>query len=318
MKLLKKLLLILFIFVSACVSFKCSAVRKDQIIIGTDKVGEQEAYSYVMQALENGFYNIDTSSDDPDVEQNMGKAVQDFEAKFMGNNAYIISRFSFPGTFGGSVFVGDSLVENINNLEGYIRNKLDKSIEKFGHVDEFVFNKKLPPAVSLSDVVRVFKELKQDIKYKDIKFGLSTITVGEFDKLVGDNLIHYIQVVQNPYWHGSKFLLDLFSMGNQVYSKCIPYKIKYETYRTLGCGHLVKDRHFSPSDLVQNSINRGYVPIVKVTGKHHLDELVKPVDDKLKFTEPEYYSNEDIYFNLQILNYNQLDVINSKQYWYYR
>ena len=316
MKFSKNLLVsFLAIFILGFIVFKCSAVKKNQVIIGTDEVGEQEAYSYVMQALENGFYNIDTSSDDPDVEQNMGKAVQDFEAKFMGNNVYIISRFSFPGTFGGSVFVGDSLVENINNLEGYIRNKLDKSIERFGHVDEFVFNKKLPPAVSFSDVVRVFKELKQDIKYKNIKFGLSTVTVGEFDKLVRDNLIHYIQVVQNPYWYGSKFLLDLFNMGNQVYSKCISYKIKYETYRPLGRGRLVKERHFSPAALLQHSINKGYIPIVKATGQKHLSELVEKVDEEIVLPEVTW-SSENSTFNIQILNYNQLDVINSKQYWY--
>ena len=162
---------------------------------------------------------------------------------------------------------------------------------------------------------RLLEPLKKNELYKDIKFGVSTITADEMEKIIFRKLIKNIQVVQNPYWYGSDFLVNLFGMGDKVYCYCKNYGIKYEAYRALGRGRLVNERHFSPAVLLQHSINKGYIPIVKATGQKHLSELVEKVDEKIALPEVKW-DNENSTFNIQILNDGQLDVINSKQYWY--
>lgn len=311
MKFSKNLLVsFLAIFILEFVVFKCSAVKKDQIIIGTYEVYKSEAYNYVKEALENGFTNIDTSKDYFN-QCEVGMAIRDFESKGGNNHAYVIAKFSIPNSCREDVFIGGFEDE----LKEYIKSQIDETRKILGHVDEFIVHKELPGNTSCSDVARAFGAIKKNELYKDIKFGISTITTDEMEKLILRRLIQHIQVVQNPYWYGSDFLVNLFYMGDKVYDYCKKYGIKYETYRSLGRGRLVKERHFSPAALLQHSINKGYVPIVKATGQKHLSELVEKVDEEIVLPEV-IWDNENSTFNIEILNYNQLDVINSKQYWY--
>ena len=72
-------------------------------------------------------------------------------------------------------------------------------------------------------------------------------------------------------------------------------------------------------------MNKGYVPIVKATGKEHLEDLVKKeVDDSAKLPQIDTEDYNNISANIQVLNkgivddkdLDQINVINSNQYWY--
>lgn len=308
----------------AC-SFEVSAVDRNQIIIGTAGVKKDLAYNYVKEALENGFYNIDTSADYNN-EEEVGRSIRDFENKSEDNHAYVISKFSLSEDFGNTVFISDSLIENIDELESVIKGKLEMSIEVLGHVDEFLIHKRIPRCAPINVIVKTFGNIKaNNEKYKNIKFGINTISFKEINKLVNNDLIKHVQVIQNPYWYSADYLVDLFGIGNNVYNVCKNYGIKYETYRTLGKGRLVNELKLSPSLLVKHSVNKGYVPIVKATGKEHLEDLVKKeVDDSAKLPQIDTEDYNNISANIQVLNkgivddkdLDQLNVINSKQYWY--
>ena len=326
MRCLKYLTMFLIVFILAG-SFECGAVDKNQIIIGTAGVSKSSAYDYVTEALENGFYNIDTSIDYYN-DQEVGQSIRDFERKSKDNHVYVISKFSLPDSFGDTVFINDSLVESVSDLEDVIKRKLEMSIKTLGHVDEFLFHKIIPRCVSLNDIVKAFRNIKEsDEKYKNIKFGINTVSSKEINELINNGLGKHVEVIQNPYWYGSDFLVNLFDIGDKVYDVCQKYGIKYETYRTLGKGYFVKNLKLPPSLLVKHSVDKGYVPIVKATGRKHLEDLVKEVDKSVKLPQiniKDYYDSGVISENIQILNKgivndndpDQLDVINSKQHWY--
>ena len=110
----------------AC-SFEVSAIDKNQIIIGTAGVKKDLAYNYVKEALENGFYNIDTSADYNN-EEEVGRSIRDFENKSEYNHAYVISKFSLSEDFGNTVFISDSLIETQILFE-----TLNRGAEIFGN-----------------------------------------------------------------------------------------------------------------------------------------------------------------------------------------
>ena len=74
-----------------------------------------------------------------------------------------------------------------------------------------------------------------------------------------------IKVVQNPYWYGfDEETVKYFEKRN----------IKCETYKTLGHGILPK-KGFSPSFLANESIKKGFYPILKASTDEHLKALAQ-------------------------------------------
>ncbi|MBP3320501.1 MAG: hypothetical protein J6K87_02540, partial [Clostridia bacterium] len=74
------------------------------------------------------------------------------------------------------------------------------------------------------------------------------------------------------------------SMGKDMWKFCKRYNIKYETYKTLGHGYLMKGKPESyASHLVNAALNKGFWPIVKASSKEHLRQLSNDSETSYSF-----------------------------------
>lgn len=281
MKIHKYILTISVTFLFILNIFICWAGGQENIIIGTWGVPKDNAYNYVLQALNFGYKNIDTAKMYGN-ELEVGQAIKDYENKTR-NRVNVTTKFKIEQT--------------PMSLKEYIQNLLNASIDNLGHVDEFLLHEAPENGTQLTDVLNVFLELHKNKVYANISFGLSNVSIYDISCLDA-KYFDVVKVIQNPYWHGSDSFLDMFSMGKDMWDFCKRYNIKYETYKTLGHGHLMKEKPANyASRLVNAALNKGFWPIVKASSKEHLRQLSNDSETSYSF------GNID---NSDLLNYSIL------------